>query len=96
MLKYGLFLAIPGVNPFEEVTSVEGYLVVPGSKIIGLWVEYKGMKEVLPVKEDTTSIETLDEYLKQGIKRIKNRIEFLKKMEEEDADKGIKNKTLNS
>lgn len=98
MLKYGLFLTHPGGNPFEEIISVEGYLIVPDSKIVAIWVEYKGMKEVLPIEpvEGSLSVEVLDEHLKQAIKRIKNRIEFIKKLEEENADKRVKDKPLNS
>lgn len=81
MFKYGLYLVQGTGNPFDEVISTEGYLILPGSRVIAIWIEFEDMREVFPVEGETT-IERLDEYLKLGIKRIRERVRLIKELEE--------------
>lgn len=82
MLKYGLYLTQRG-NPFEEIIQVEGFLIIPGAQIVAVWLEYQGLKEVVSCETNPLTTEDLDGYLKQGLKRLKGRLELIKKMEEE-------------
>ncbi len=93
MFKYGLYLLDGEHNVFKEsVVPVEGMLHIPGTKIVGVWgeLQYKGVSliESLPYKEENLNEEVVDEILKKVIKRLKNRIEFIKSLEENNG--GIK------
>lgn len=89
MFKYGLYLTYLGsMNPFGDTKEVEGYLILPGTIPVAIWgtINYKGneLREVIPIRE-TQSVEELDKQLKTLIKRLKDRIEMIKSLEEEDG-----------
>lgn len=86
-MKYGLYLHYEeGENPFKEVREVEGFLLLPGTTPIAVWgsIKFKGEEilEVIPIpKETQPSVEELDKILKTVIKRLKERLEFMKIVE---------------
>jgi hypothetical protein len=91
MLKYGLYILDRKANPFDEVLQTEGFLVIPGARIIGVWLEYREVKEVVSTNLMTSSdnpeelenlSEKLDGYLRLGIKRLKSRLKACQELED--------------